>query len=238
MTARPNILLIVVDCGRADRWLGPHRIARTPAIDALAARGVVFPTAVVETPCTTPSFTNLLTARFSPRHGVQRVWGDRLANDVPMLTRTLADAGYHTCAEVTGPLLPEIGLARGFDEYRYRAPCDYLHTDWGTQLCERLRSGYRRPWFVLLHLWELHPPRQILPGFDTPDFGATAYDRAVSSLDAQLARVLAAAGDDTLVVFTADHGEKLADEPYRPGTAVAYARERLGIDDATRAGYA
>jgi len=44
--------------------------------------------------------------------------------------------------------------------------------------------------------------------------------------------VFDAGGDDTLIVFTGDHGEKTQDESYGEGTAVAYARELLGIDGA------
>ena len=228
----PNILLIVVDCARSDRWVGAARTTRTPNVDRLCATGVVFPTTIVEKACTTPSFSSLLTARYSPRHGVHNVWGDRLPDTIPMLTTALADGGYNTYAEVSGPLLPEMGLARGFHQYEYRAPCDYLHTTWGNDFIQRLRSGqYKAPWMIMLHLWELHPQRQILPGFDEPGNGEDAYERSVSSLDSQLGRVFDAAGD-ALILFTGDHGEKALTEQYRAGTAVAYARDLLHIDEA------
>ncbi|MBN1342395.1 MAG: sulfatase-like hydrolase/transferase [Phycisphaerae bacterium] len=233
MTDHPNILLIVVDCGRSDKWLGPGRATVTPNVDRLCREGVSFPTNITEKSCTTPSFTTLLTGLYSPRHGVHLVWGYRLGRDVPMLTHVLADEGYHTYAEVSGPLLPEMGLDRGFERYEYRAPCDYLHTAWGDRFVERLRFGhYRSPWFIMLHLWELHPERQVSGEFDSGRFGRNAYERAISSLDAQLARVFDAAGDDAFIVFTADHGEKTEAEQYRPGTAVPYACDLLGIDDA------
>jgi len=228
---RPNILLIVVDCGRADCWLGPGRTTRTPTVDALRAAGISLPVTIVEKACTTPSFASLLTGLYSPRHGVHMVWGDRLPDYVKLLTEVLAAEGYHTYAEVTGPLLPEMGLARGFEQYEYRAPSDYLHTRWGDELVARLRGEhYRTPWFLLLHLWELHPPRQVSDAFDRPEYGRNAYERAVSSLDAQLARVLEAVSPDSVVIFTADHGVKLPSESYRPGSAVAYVREALRLD--------
>ena len=229
----PNILLIVADCARSDRWLGAGRTTRTPNIDRLAAGGVALPTTIVEKACTTPSFSTLLTGLYSPRHGVHLVWGYRLPRQVPMLTDALAERGYHTYAEVTGPLLPEMGLDRGFEQYTYRAPCDGLHTAWGDQFIERLRTGYyKSPWFVMLHLWELHPERHVPPEFDQPEFGRDGYDRAVSSLDAQIGRVLAATDENTLTIFTGDHGEKTRAETYREGTAVDYARKLLRIDQA------
>lgn len=232
-TARPNILLVVADCARSDKWLGPERPTVTPNLDRLASEGVSLTTTIVEKACTTPAFTSLLTGRYSPRHGVHLVWGYRLPTSVPMLTAALAEHGYHTYAEVSGPLLPGMGLARGFESYEYRAPCDYLHTAWGDAFVDKLRSGgYRRPWFILLHLWELHPHRHVAPQFDRPGFGRDPYERAVSSLDAQLARLFEAAGGDALIAFTGDHGEKTRFEQYRPGTAVEYTRELLGLAQA------
>lgn len=230
---RPNILLVVVDCARSDKWLGPGRTTRTPNFDRFAAEAIRLPTCIVEKSCTTPSFATLLTGRYSPRHGVHLVWGYRLPERVPMLTEAFAACGYTTYAEVSGPLLPEMGLARGFHRYEYRAPCDYLHTAWGDRLVQRLRDGhYASPWFLLLHVWELHPRRYVGPGFGDAAFGRDDYERSISSLDAQLARLFDAAGDDTLIVFTGDHGEKTRFEEYRPGTAVDYARALLRIDQA------
>lgn len=229
----PNILLIVADCARSDAWLGPNRRTRTPNVDRLAAEGISLPTTIVEKACTTPSFATLLTGRYSPRHGVHLVWGYRLPGAVPMLTEELSRNGYHAYAEVSGPLLPEMGLDRGFENYSYRAPCDGLHTVWGERFIERLRTGhYRQPWFIMLHLWELHPERRVDPACDAEQYGGTTYERAVSSLDAQIGRVMSALDERTLTLFTGDHGEKAAAEEYRPGTAVDYARKLLGIDEA------
>lgn len=229
---QPNILLVVTDCARSDRWLGSGRSTRTPNLDRLAAAGVSFPTTITEKACTTPSFATLLTGLYSPRHGVHLVWGYRLPEQVPMLTDVLRRRGYHTYAEASGPLLPEMGLDRGFEQYTYRAPCDGLHTAWGDRFVEQIRNGhYRSPWFIMLHLWELHPGRRVAPECDSAEYGAGEYERAVSSLDAQLGRVLAALPDDTLTVFTGDHGEKTRAETYREGTAVAYSRKLLGIDE-------
>jgi arylsulfatase A-like enzyme len=227
----PNILVLVADCARSDKWLGRDRASRTPNLDRLTASGVALPNTIVETPCTTPSFSTLLTGLYSPRHGVHLVWGQRLGRQIPMLTHELARAGYHTYAELTGPLLAETGLDRGFEHFEYRAPCDYLHTAWGQRFVQRLRSGhYRRPWFILLHLWELHEPRCVRPPFADARFGRDAYEQAVSSLDDALTPVFDAAGDDAVIVFTGDHGEKTVREEYREGTAVSYARNLLGLD--------
>jgi len=229
---RPNILCVVIDCARSDHWLG-GKGALTPNLDRIRRAGVTLSTAIVEQSATSPSFTTLLTGLYSPRHGVRMVLGQSLGADVPMLTEKLAGLGYHTYAEVTGPLIPDVGLDRGFERSEYRAPHDYLHTAWGDDLVARLtRGGYKPPWFVLLHLWELHLPRQIAPPGPGRLEGAARYAAATASLDAQLGRVLAAAGDGTLLIVTGDHGEKTTDEAFLPGTAVDYIRSYLGLEKA------
>jgi arylsulfatase A-like enzyme len=229
----PNILLIAVDCARSDAWLEVRPDAPTPNLTALRREGVTVPACIAETSGTTPNFATLLSGLYSPRHGVRLILGRALGGDVPLLTDELAGRGYHTYAEVTGPLIADIGMARGFERYTYRAPCDYLHTAWGDRFVEGLRTGaYKPPWFILLHLWETHLPREIDPAVRKRLPRASDYEAAVASLDAQLGRVFEAAGPDAFLVVTGDHGEKLRGEHYAPGTAVEYIRSYLGLDRA------
>lgn len=239
MAGLPNILLIVVDCGRSDKWIGAGRSTKTPNLDALCRSGAAFPNTITEKSLTTPSFATLLTGCYSCRHGIHQVWGYRLEEHFLQLTTVLADMGYHTYAEVTGPLLPEMGLNRDFDCFQYRSPCDYLHTGWGDQFIRNLKQGYfRTPWFLMLHLWELHLPRQVSSPYNNLDYGDNDYEQATSMLDAQLGRIFDAAcrDKDTLIVFTSDHGEKTRVETYREGTAVPYVCQQLRIEQAAGPG--
>ena len=62
-----SVLLISVDTLRADR-LGSYgyAAARTPHMDALAARGLRFAQATTVVPLTLPAHTSLMTATFPP----------------------------------------------------------------------------------------------------------------------------------------------------------------------------
>jgi arylsulfatase A-like enzyme len=152
----------------------------------------------------------MLTGTYSPRHGVRAIGGHRLHPEATTLPTLLAAAGYHTVAEVTGPLVPENGLDRGFAEYRLRPASAYLSDAWGDELIARLRNGaLAAPWFLFLHLWELHSPRKVLPGYGGRRYGRNRYDRALASLDATLAPLLHALGPETVVVVHGDHGERL-----------------------------
>jgi arylsulfatase A-like enzyme len=205
---RPNVLVLLVDCMRADA-LGGRGVA-TPTLDALVARGTRFTQAIATASSTTPCVATMLTGLYSPRHGVRAIGGRPLRPDVLTVPELLATAGYHTVAEVTGPLLPENGLQRGFAEYHCRPATEYLSDAWGAALLQRLRArALREPWFLFLHLWELHSPRKVLAPFKDRRFGRNRYDRALASLDAILAPLLAELPADTIVVVHGDHGERL-----------------------------
>jgi arylsulfatase A-like enzyme len=205
---RPNILMLMVDCMRADALGG--RGVPTPTLDGLVARGARFTQAIASASSTTPCVATMLTGLYSPRHGVRAIGGRPLRPDVATVPALLAAEGYHTLAEVTGPLLPENALDRGFTEYHCRPATIYLSDAWGDALLERLRTrALPQPWFLFLHLWELHSPRKVLGPFKHRRYGRNRYDRALASLDAGLAALLAALPPDTIVVVHGDHGERL-----------------------------
>jgi arylsulfatase A-like enzyme len=201
-----NVLLIVVDCLRADRIDGPTS-CRRPVIDGLAAGGARFTQALTTAPSTSPAFASLLTGCFQPRHGLHGLRGYRLG-DVPTLPELLRPHGYHTVAEVTGPLLPSIGLDRGFVQYEYRSHRPAAQQEWWRSIGARL-AALRPPWFALVHVWDLHRPRQVDRAFDTWSHGRTRYDRAVSTLDHRLPVLLGAMAPGDVVILTGDHGEAI-----------------------------
>jgi arylsulfatase A-like enzyme len=203
---RPSVLFVMVDALRADRCWGPEREARVPALDQLVASSTVF-TNAFSTAATTPICTaSILTGTYPFVHGIRSFLGRGLRPDLPTLGEAFQAGGYHTWAEVTGPLEAVTGLDRGFDDYRLRDFHEWLDTQFGDHLLEKVRS-LPRPWFGFLHLWELHSPRRVTPGYERTEFGRTAYDRALSSLDAQLARLFGALPSETALVLTGDHGE-------------------------------
>jgi arylsulfatase A-like enzyme len=211
-TDRPNILLIVIDCLRADRAFDPERTAQTPTLNALAERGALFTHLITANSMTIPCMTTMFTGVYPAHHGVRAMVGARVADDRPLLAEILRANGYHTYAQATGPLSPFYRLDRGFDQYQLRDGVkSSLLGAWGDDLIRQFGAGeFAQPWFAYLHLWGVHRPRQISPGFDKPEYGRTEYDRAISSYDARLAQLLSAIDEDnTLILITGDHGEKI-----------------------------
>jgi arylsulfatase A-like enzyme len=211
IAAAPNILLLVVDCLRSD-FVFEVDLAHTPTLDALRENGFGFPSAIASTSTTSPSFASLLTGMYPYEHGVRSHSGYRLAEHVTGLAGVLRDAGYHTHAEVSGPLDVTIGLDRGFGSYRHRVREDTVHTAWGRELITRLQ-GCATPWFLMLHIWCLHKSRQVLPQCDTRAHGRTLYGRALASIDLYLGELLGTLPENTLTVLTGDHGEDIAYGP-------------------------
>ena len=209
---RPNILLVVIDCLRADRTFDEDRTAKTPALNALADQGVLFTHLITANSMTIPCMTTMFTGMYPAHHGIRAMVGARIADDVPLLAEILRENGYNTYAEATGPLSPFYRLNRGFDQYDFRDGVkSSLLGEWGDQLIRRFRDqDLEAPWFAYLHLWGVHRPRQISPEFDKPEYGRTQYDRAISSYDARLGQLLDAIDlENTLVLVTGDHGEKI-----------------------------
>ena len=113
---RPNILFIAID--DQNDWighLGGHPLARTPHIDALAARGTTFLNAHCQAPICNPSRTSVL---FGLRPGTTGIYGLQPAprkapmlSDRPSLPQYFASQGYRTFA--TGKIFHQQTVAGG-----------------------------------------------------------------------------------------------------------------------------
>ena len=217
-----SVLLVTIDTLRADR-VGAYgwTAARTPAIDALAARGARFDRAFATAPITLTSHASLLTGLYPPGHAARHN-GVGASGEVVSLAAALAERGYATGAFVAAfPLDRRFGLARGFDRYSDQMPRDAT----GRQLNERPGSavvteaitwlGAQRatPFFLWVHFFEPHAPYE--PDEARGAAGPSApvdlrYGDEIARADAQVARLVSALGDrlaGTLVIVASDHGE-------------------------------
>ena len=162
--ARPrSAILIVLDTLRADH-LSAYGNARptSPALDALAQRGVLFETVVTNTPWTLPAMVGLLTGEYPSartyRDGVQR-----------SLVESLRAGGFATAAFTEGGFVSErFGFDRGFELFREpEGPIPEVGTTEATKSIDTTfgwarewlaAHGRERPFFVLLHSYETHTP--------------------------------------------------------------------------------
>ncbi len=221
---KPNLLVVTIDTLRADR-VGAfgHKGARTPAMDGLARRGVLFSRAYSHVPLTLPSHCSLFTGFLPITHGV-RDNGERLRSTPLTLAEIASGQGYATAAIVGAfPLDSRFGLDRGFETYddlygsRNRvqdmAFVERRAEEVNRKAEEWIRVHTRQPFFVWVHYFDPHAPYDPPPPFDR-DFAGREYDGEIAYADECLGRLLKVLEDsgraaDTLVVLTSDHGEGL-----------------------------
>ena len=211
-----SVLLITIDTLRADR-VGAYgyAAARTPVIDALAARGVRFERAYSAAPITLTSHATILTGRYPPGHGARHN-GMQVDAKVPRLAELLSQQHVVSGAFVSAfPLDHRFGLGPGFQVYSDRMPRGTdgrlanerpgrVTVDEAIAWLNRHRSEH---FFLWVHLFEPHAPYGN-PGDGRPV--AARYDDEVTEADRQAGRVLDALGPaaaSTVIVLTADHGE-------------------------------
>ncbi|MFB6227925.1 MAG: sulfatase [Halobacteriales archaeon] len=114
-----NVLLVSIDCLRADRFREAVRGGMVPSLARLQESGTVFETAVTVANTTDPSCTSLLTGTYPHTHGVQENgWG--LEESVPVVGEALGAAGVDTFGVVSVDHLADehSGLGRGFDAFQ------------------------------------------------------------------------------------------------------------------------
>ena len=223
----PNLLLVTIDTLRADH-VGAYgdRLAATPVLDGLAARGTRFEHAESAVPLTGPSHSTILTGLYPPAHGVRDNVNFVLDARHPTLATVLKKAGYRTAAFVGAyPVAGALGFAQGFDEFDegfHVSPVPGEGAERpGNEVAEAAMAWLAKtksdpsPFFVWVHLYDPHAPYRPPAPF-RERFADRPYDGEIAFADAQVGRVLDALrsegqADRTVVVVLADHGESLGE---------------------------
>ena len=223
-----GVVLITLDTTRADR-LTPYGLMDVPmpALERLAADGLVFDQAMSVAPLTLPAHASLFTGLFPPAHGVRDNSDASLAGEHVTLAEVLHAQGVRTGAFVGSYILDSRrGLAQGFDTYRGPVSPE----DGGPRTGQRradeviteatawLEHVVPARFFLWAHLYDPHrpydPPEPYRSRFIDPYIGEIAF------VDAQIEHLLDALEtrgvlDRTIVIVAGDHGESLGDHGER-----------------------
>lgn len=203
-----NVLLITSDTTRQD-FLGPYGgPAATPALEALAADGVLLRSVHSVGYGTTPSHASLLTGSPPREHGVynnETVLADRFET----LAERLVSAGWDTAAFVSSrPVVRSLGLAQGFLRYDDIFGLDpesglgwyARHERRAERTTDRFLQwldGVRAPFAAWIHFFDPHQPyappagppsgeHETLTRLFTDENGAPRYVRATEPADLPL----------------------------------------------------
>ncbi len=218
-----NFLLITIDTLRSDRLscYGSQN-PKTPHIDDLAERGVLFSRAFANTSTTLPSHANILSGTTPNYHGVHENLNFIVSEELLTLAEHLKNNGYATGAFVGAyPLDSRFGLAQGFDVYDDKY--SRSHSKNLASLERRAEAviesaltwvvGRKSPWFLWIHCWDPHIPYEPPEPFKT-QYKEFPYDGEVAYVDLALGKLFEHMKendlfDSTLIIFTGDHGESL-----------------------------
>jgi len=127
MKKRPNILLITTDQQRWDAVGFNNPQVKTPNLDALAAKGIVFEKSYTCSPVCTPARVSILTGHYPSKHGSYTI-GVEFPDDYPTIPQKLAENGYFTslvgkahfhpcCLEGSFESLPNTGNREFFKKW-------------------------------------------------------------------------------------------------------------------------
>jgi len=220
-----NILLITIDTLRPDRLscYGSEHV-KTPNIDSLAARSVLFTRAFAHASTTLPSHTNILLGTTPLFHGVHDNGIFVVHDKFLTLSEHLRKAGYSTAAFVGAfPLDSRFGLNQGFDTYddeydlRHQRKIEtgeragQIVVDRAVEWLAHITS----PWFLWVHCFDPHDPYTPPEPFRT-QHKECLYDGEVAYVDFVMGKLFRYLDENdlsgrTLIIFTGDHGESLGE---------------------------
>ncbi len=185
-----NIILVVIDCLRADHLsLYGYGRKTSPNIDAFAGDAAVFRQAVSQAPTTLLSFASIFTSMEVSEHGVTGL--DRALGDSALtLAKIFGIYNYKTAAFVGGlNLNPLFKLDQGFDKYFYIGRTDASFKDtipaalaWAE---EKDAKGER--FMMVVHGNDLHTPYVFpAPGLYDKGFKVGRRFKALSEADSPI----------------------------------------------------
>jgi arylsulfatase A-like enzyme len=215
-----NLVLITVDTLRPDRLgFGGNNRETSPTLDKLAAEGVVFPNAYSVAGWTLPSVATILTGRYPKDHGATD-FHLSLDMHVPTLAGILRRNGYDTRGYVSHvTLTPTFGIADGFIKFDFSVldighPHDVATARQLTDLALDEIGTIEKPYFLWVHYFDPHFEYLAHPPYAS--FGSRdidRYDGETGHTDYYISKLLRGLPDkkNTIVVFTADHGEEFGE---------------------------
>jgi arylsulfatase A-like enzyme len=194
--APPDLVLVTLDAVRADRTSAyGYDKATTPALAALARRGVLFRHAYAAGADTQHALMPLVSGR--PLSATARTRGEwpTVRREVDTVAERLARAGYATGAVSSFTWLrKDRGFHQGFDDFdespfRTRHPEREVTGDLAAAAAASLHGRLvqrGRPLFLWVHLFDAHARHLAHPGLDFGRGESGRYDSEVAFVDRQL----------------------------------------------------
>lgn len=233
---KPNIILITIDTLRVDRLsLYSDKYIKTPNIDKLAKKSIVFNRAFSHNPLTLPSHINILTGTYPLYHGISDNARYKLDDKFLTITELLKSNNYKTSAFIGAfPLDSRFGLDQGFDlyddNYDSKNNSSFLYIERSAKNVIKPAmdwiSKQKTTWFTWIHLFDPHQP-YAPPQPYKDKYKNDLYSGEVAYIDAQLGIFFDFLKKNnylknSIIIITADHGEALGEKGEKTHGYFAY----------------
>jgi len=207
----PNVLFILVDSCRADKIIGKNKSSISPNLDKLIDNGAYFLQAISSSDGTLHSWASLFTGLHPFKTGISSEQFHKLDKNIPTFFDILKKNGYHFYGHLP-TISRTVGIFPNFENNN--STFDFylsLSKGLGKKIIDMFESNeLQTPWFTYLHIEDLHFPINVPNEYTDEKFGKTNFDKSISNLDFWIGKILEQVDlENTLVVFTADHGSYL-----------------------------
>ena len=220
---QPNILFLVIDSFRADKFSGSNKSSLTPNLDKLVQNGTFFDQAISSADGTLLSWSSMLTGLHPFKTGIRSEKLNKINPNIKTSFDILEEQGYHFYGHLPS-LSKTVGIFPEFENndsyFDYYLTCS---KGLGNKILKMLESNLKNPWFIYLHIEDLHFPITIPDNVNDIKYGLSNFDKSVSNLDIWIGKFLEKINlDETIVILTADHGSYL--------TSITHNDEQISLE--------
>jgi len=203
-----NIIFILLDACRADRFQGVKKKSITPTIDSLVKQGVYFEQTFSSTDYTMGSLGSILTSRYPLGAGETKEHYYKIHSGSTSFIEHFKHEGYHAYSTMHTSL-----AATGFSDDFENNDQEYLsnfpiYGPLGEKIIKKINSKtMKEPWIYFVHVLDLHGPVRLPEEFFDESY-SQRYDRMIGLIDSWLSKIIEILDfENTLLVITSDHGD-------------------------------
>jgi arylsulfatase A-like enzyme len=213
---KANIIFLLIDDLRLDKFYGKNRTGYTPNIDLLLKKSVFFNSAISSADGTFASMGSIFTSQYPSSTGI--TWANNHSK-ARKFFENIRLTGYELHST-----FPDYDFFRTISKSFEQENCDIVDVKKGLfdGISETINQHIKikkmkSPWFYYIHLMDMHLQRSIHKKFNSSVYGKTAYERKIALIDSWLGDLFELIDlDNTLLIITSDHGEYTLDSKMKP----------------------
>lgn len=204
---KPNILFLLIDACRADRFYGPNS-ANMPNIHSLINKGVFFQQTFSSTDYTFGALGSIFTSQYPFGAGESKEKYYNIHSFDDNYINHLNKNDYHTFATMH-TALSTYGFSSNFENKDQEYPSKFhMYNGLGEKIISKLiQIKNDKPWFYFVHILDLHAPVRVPHEFSNESY-TKRYDIMLNLIDEWIGKILKHIDlKNTLVIITSDHGD-------------------------------